>query len=90
MSSSRSFNVGIPYLMITLCKTPTMQNPENKDNTDNRYAKGTFVYAKAHPELKLVIDAYKARIYYCAVAGHPEMKQLAYFDRELIEPGTAK
>lgn len=56
------------------------------ENNDNKYPKGMFIYAKANPQLKLVIDAYKQRIYFCAVAGHPEMKQFAYFERELIDP----
>jgi hypothetical protein len=60
------------------------------DNTDNKYPKGMFVYAKVNPELKLVIDAYKSRIYYCAVAGSPEIKHLAYFERELMDPREAK
>jgi hypothetical protein len=56
-------------------------------NNDNKYPLGMFIYAKVNPELKLVIDAYKQRIYFCAVAGHPELKQFAYFERELIDPG---
>ncbi len=45
-----------------------------------------FIYAKVNPALKLIIDDYKQRIYYCAVAGNPEMKHFAYFERELIDP----
>jgi len=56
-------------------------------NNDNKYAVGTLVYAHAFPEQKLVIDAYKQRIYYCAVVDHPELKQYAYFERELVPPG---
>lgn len=55
-------------------------------NDDNKYPVGTLVSAKINPELKLVVDAYKQRIYYCAVVGKPEVKQLVYFERELIAP----
>jgi hypothetical protein len=56
-------------------------------NNDNKYPLGSFVYAKAFPNQKLVIDAYKQRIYYCAVVDHPEIRQFAYFERELVPPG---
>jgi len=59
-------------------------------NDDNKFPLGMFIYAKAQPELKLVIDAYKQRIYFCAVADHPELRQFAYFERELIDPSGPK
>jgi hypothetical protein len=59
---------------------------KDADNNDNKYPKGMFIYAKVNPQLKLVIDAYKQRIYFCAVVDHPEMRQFAYFERELIDP----
>jgi hypothetical protein len=55
-------------------------------NNDNKYVLGTTIYAKAFPSQKLIIDAYKQRIYYCALADQPEAKQLVYFERELVEP----
>lgn len=67
-----------------------MKNPENRDSNDNKYPSGTFIYAKANPGVKMVIDAYKQRIYYCSVAGQPEKKQLAFFERELMTPPEAK
>ncbi|MEI9920146.1 MAG: hypothetical protein WDO14_15335 [Bacteroidota bacterium] len=54
--------------------------------SDNKFPRGMFIYAKVNPALKLIIDDYKQRIYYCAVAGNPEMKHFAYFERELIDP----
>jgi hypothetical protein len=60
---------------------------ENRNN-DNKYALGTVIYAKAFPQQKLIIDAYKQRIYYCNVADQPEVKQFAYFERELVPPGA--
>jgi hypothetical protein len=58
------------------------ENPNN----DNKYPVGSLVYAKAFPEQKLFVDAYKQRIYYCGVVDHPEVKQFAYFERELLPP----
>jgi len=53
---------------------------------DNIYQEGSFITAKVHPDSKLVIMKYNQRIYYCAIAGHPEEKLLVYFERELIDP----
>jgi len=58
----------------------------NEINDDNIYAEGTFICAKADPEVKLVIMKYRQRIYYCAAVAHPEQNNFAYFERELIPP----
>lgn len=55
-------------------------------NTDNVYPEGSFITAKENPSVRLKIVAYKQRIYYCAVVGDEERKQLAYFERELVPP----
>jgi hypothetical protein len=55
-------------------------------NNDNVYPVGTSITAKEFPARKLHITAYKQRIYYCSSVDHPEVRQLAYFERELIEP----
>lgn len=55
-------------------------------NNDNKYPRGTFIYAKVHPQMKLVITDYKQRIYFCSAVEHPEMNRFAYFERELIDP----
>jgi hypothetical protein len=55
-------------------------------NTDNIYPEGIFITANENPSLRLKIMNYKQRIYYCAVVGNEELKQLAYFERELIPP----
>jgi hypothetical protein len=57
-------------------------------NNDNKYPLGTFIYANAFPDQKLVISDYKQRIYYCAAVDHPELKQLVYYERELCPPGV--
>lgn len=51
--------------------------------TDNIYAEGSFIYAKEHPEVKLVIRRYLDDIYYCKVASNPLEKERVYFEREL-------
>ncbi|HEY0741086.1 MAG TPA: hypothetical protein VGD40_06465 [Chryseosolibacter sp.] len=57
-------------------------------NTDNIYAKGSFISAKEAPATQLKIVAYKQRIYYCSVVGNEARKQLAYFERELVPPAV--
>jgi len=57
-------------------------------NNDNIYPVGTIIYAKAQPDLKLVIEQYMHRIYFCGVFGQSTGKQIPYFERELIPPGT--
>lgn len=57
-------------------------------DNDNKYSRGIFIYAKENPTVKLVISDYKQRIYFCSIVDHPEMKQLAYFERELINPNV--
>jgi hypothetical protein len=53
---------------------------------DNIYPIGIPVTAKVNPTLKLVIDNYFQRIYYCSIADDPDHKPLLYFERELIAP----
>ena len=55
----------------------------NQTKTDNTYAEGTIVTAKANPALY-------QRIYYCAVVGDEARKLLVYFDRELMFPNSSK
>lgn len=59
-------------------------------NSDNIYATGTVVSAKANPGLQLKIMSYYQRIYYCAVVGDENGKQLVYFERELVAPVAVK
>jgi hypothetical protein len=55
-------------------------------DVDNTYKVGTVIYAKSNPVLKLIIERYYQRIYYCSVAEEPTRKYFAYFERELIPP----
>jgi hypothetical protein len=59
-----------------------------KTNADNIYAEGTIITAKANPSVKLKIMKYYQRTYYCAIVGDEEKKQLAYFERELVQPSN--
>lgn len=59
-------------------------------NSENTYPVGSFISAKADPDLPLVITNYNQRIYYCAVVGQPDHKHFAYFERELIPPADIK
>lgn len=59
---------------------------KNPDDNNHKFQKGTFIYAKDHPQTRLVINDYKQRIYYCSVVGDEEARQLAYFERELVDP----
>ncbi|RAW02015.1 hypothetical protein [Pseudochryseolinea flava] len=52
-------------------------------SNDNIYPVGSSVVARLAPG-PLIIDQYYQRTYYCAFAEHPEMKHLAYYERELI------
>jgi hypothetical protein len=55
-------------------------------STDNLYKEGTFIFAKINPGLKLKIERYLARIYYCSIVDAPQQKHFAYFERELVPP----
>ena len=57
-----------------------------RTNSDNLYQVGTIIFAKASPEVSLLIEKYYQRIYYCSVHGNEGAKQLAYFERELLPP----
>ena len=56
-------------------------------NDDNRYPKGTEIYARSNPDVKLLIKDYKARTYYCSVTGDELRKAMPYFERELVLAG---
>jgi hypothetical protein len=53
---------------------------------DNIYKAGTIITAKVDPLLKLKIERYYQRIYYCSVVDAPHQKYFAYFERELVPP----
>lgn len=59
-------------------------------NDNNLYPENTFIRAKIAPETPLIIVKYLHQIYYCAPVAAPNGKQLAYFERELTLPASAK
>ena len=59
-----------------------------RTNSDNIYAEGIQITAKENPSLVLKIIKYRYRIYYCAVVGNEDRKQLAYYERELVQPAA--
>lgn len=56
----------------------------SKEFVQNKYNSGDVVYAKVNPTLKLVIRRYYDQVYYCLTQGHPERKDLVYFEREFV------
>ena len=57
----------------------------SKTFVQNRYKAGDTVAAKSNPEQKLVIRRYIDQVYYCKVKDNRESKELAYYERELVE-----
>jgi hypothetical protein len=51
---------------------------------ENKHQIGEVVFAKVAPKLRLIVAAYKDRIYYCSIENEPKKKHLAYFERELV------
>lgn len=45
---------------------------------------GELVFAKVDPKVKLRIRKYYSKIYYCTFVDHPERKELALFEREIV------
>jgi hypothetical protein len=54
------------------------------EEKENKYKAGDIVYAKENPGLKLVVRRYIDRIYYCRFPDEPDRKDLALFERELV------
>jgi len=50
----------------------------------NKFKEGDLVFAKVNPDQSLIVTCHLDRIYYCAIIGKPELKDGAYFERELI------
>ncbi len=58
-------------------------------SSDNIYPVGSLITALENPALQLKIVKYYQRIYYCEVDGNQSLKQLAYYERELMPPNVA-
>jgi hypothetical protein len=53
---------------------------------DNVYPVGATVQSKINPTVDLLISAYYNHIYYCKTISHPESKELALYEREIVPP----
>jgi hypothetical protein len=53
--------------------------------TPNKHHENEEVYAKVHPNVKLIVRRYIDRVYYCKIASAPERKELVYYERELMD-----
>ena len=51
---------------------------------ENKFKEGEVVYPKVNTGLKLIVRRYIDRIYYCTVYDKPEVKDMVYFERELV------
>ena len=57
---------------------------------ENKYKEGEEVYAKVNPSLKLIVRRYVDRIYYCKIKKNPMLKELVYFERELMSDSDSE
>jgi len=51
---------------------------------ENKFKEGTIVFAKVKPNQKLIIRRYVDGIYYCKIEENVTLKELVFFERELI------
>lgn len=62
----------------------------SKKLVQNKYTAGDHVYAKVKPSLELVIKRYIDHVYYCEIHKDPTRKELAYYEKELVENPAMK
>ena len=55
-----------------------------KDPEKTRFKIGNLIYTKVATKVQLIVRKFYANIYYCTFADHPEKKELALFEREII------
>ncbi|PZX54057.1 hypothetical protein [Algoriphagus chordae] len=55
-----------------------------KESKERIFRVGETVYSKVAPTIKLIVRKHYANIYYCMFDGHPERKELALFEREIV------
>lgn len=56
----------------------------------NNYNEGDVVYAKAHPDVRLIIRRYVDQVYYCKVDNDSVGNERVYFERELVDDQDLK
>tara|TARA_R110002020_G_scaffold386331_1_gene597091 strand:+ start:147 stop:320 length:174 start_codon:yes stop_codon:yes gene_type:complete len=56
-----------------------------KEEEETKFKSGQTVYSKVDPQVKLIIRRYYQNIYYCKFADYPQKKELALFEREILQ-----
>ena len=51
---------------------------------ENKFKKGEVVKERIRPTQKLIITRYINKLYYCKIEENPNLKELVYFERELM------
>lgn len=56
-----------------------------EEEKENKYDIGDIVYAKANPDVKLVVKRYIRRVYYCQLPEELGRKDIPLYERELVD-----
>lgn len=56
---------------------------------ENKFKEGEEVYAKVNPALKLIIRRRFDTLYYCKIKKDSTLKELVYFERELMSDSAS-
>lgn len=51
---------------------------------ENKFKKGEVVKERIRPSQKLIITRHINKLYYCKIEENPNLKELVYFERELM------
>jgi hypothetical protein len=51
---------------------------------EKKFKEGDVVCAKMYPDKKLIVSRYVDKLYYCKMPENLKLKELVYFERELI------
>ena len=49
-----------------------------------KFKEGEIVYARIFPGKKLIVSRYVDKLYYCKVPENLKLKELVYFERDLM------
>ena len=55
---------------------------------EGKFKEGEIVYARMYPAKKLIVSRYADKLYYCRVPENLKLKELVYFERELMTVST--
>jgi hypothetical protein len=56
-----------------------------RQEKENKFIVGDRVFTKVKPTIEMIVRKYYAGIYYCTFVSEPEKKELALFEREIIQ-----